>query len=445
MGLASDPFTVLVCSRMAVAFERLSRLFSVRQFVSVSVGLVFLVASGLPREAAAAGQDAAAQELADQAIFTDYLQLDFKAAEKKLREAIALCEKGSCSPTVHAQVYRDLAVIYITGLKRQGEGRALLIQALRLDSRVALDADLTTPDLLRVFEEAKREVASQPDEPALATRQDGAEAAAEASDEPLDVPVGSMDNGGSADCPPDFPGCESIPDKATSSEDDEASADLGTVNWLSASLQQDFLMFSGESGVCGTERPAELSCFRANDQYRDPSVEFTAGDAGEVGGGFRPATTRVLIGFDRVFFPNITLGARLGYAIGGGPSEPGGAGFVPFHAELRGAYWFGPLEVGKLRPYVTVGGGLAQIDSSVTTELVDRSPQGQIPVDDAGQPTASRVTVWKKTGTTFAAAGAGAMYPLNQKSGITAELKGVVLFPSSGMSVSLQAGYSYGF
>jgi hypothetical protein len=37
------------------------------------------------------------------------------------------------------------------------------------------------------------------------------------------------------------------------------------------------------------------------------------------------------------------------------------------------------------------------------------------------------------------------MYPLNSTSGITAELKGVLLFPSSGMSVSLQAGYAYGF
>lgn len=204
-------------------------------------------------------------------------------------------------------------------------------------------------------------------------------------------------------------------------------------------------MFGGDSGVCGTDRPAELSCFRAGDQYRDPTVEFTAGDGGEIAGGFRPATTRLLIGYDRVFFPNITLGARLGYAIGGGPAEPGGASFVPFHAELRGAYWFAPLEVGKLRPYATIGGGLAQIDSSVTTELVDRSPQGQIALDDDNQPRASRVTVWKKTGTTFAALGGGAMYPLNEKSGITAELKGVLLFPSSGMSVSLQAGYAHGF
>jgi hypothetical protein len=427
-------------------------LLSVRSFFP-GVGLFALATAIYPLDARAAAQDAEAQELADQAIFTDYLQLDFKAAEKKLRDALALCEKGSCSPTVHAQVYRDLAVIYITGLKRPDDGRKLLVKALRLDPRVALDADLTTPDLIRVFEEAQQEVARTPEEPALAPKAAPAEerkstrkaaAAPKREVAPSEAPAGSMDDDASADCPPDFPGCEAIPDQPEQPQD-EGGADLGTVNWLSAGLQQDFLMFSGESGVCGTERPAELSCFRAGDEFRDPTTQFIAGDGGEVAGGFRPATTRLLIGYDRVLFPNIAIGARLGYAIGGGPAEPGGAAFVPFHAELRGAYWFGPLEVRKIRPYAMVGGGLAQVDSSVTTELVDRSPQGQIPVDDDGQPAASRVTVWKKTGTTFASLGAGAMYPLNLKSGITAELKGVVLFPSSGMSVSLQAGYSYGF
>lgn len=415
------------------------------------------VASALfASRARAAAQDAEAQELADQAIFTDYLQLDFKAAEKKLQQAIALCEKGSCSPTVQAQVYRDLAVIYITGMKRQEDGRKLLVKALQLDPRVALDADLTTPDLIRVFEQAQQDVAEQPEEeeaappaPRAAAGKQASKAAAEP--EPEETPeasaavAGSMDTGGSADCPPDFPGCEAIPDKVDDDESDAEDRDLGIVNWLSAGLQQDFLLFSGESGVCGVDGPEELSCYRAGDAYRDPVTESTAGDAGEVSGGFRPATTRLLIGYDRVLFPNISLGVRLGYAIGGGPSEPGGASFVPFHAEARGAYWFAPLAVGKIRPYAALGVGLAQVDSSVTTQVVDRNAQGQIPVNAAGEPTASRVTVWKKTGTTFASLGGGAMYPLSANGGVTAELKGVFLFPSSGLSVSLQAGYTHGF
>ena len=418
----------------------------------VSTSVVSTLVAG---RAYAAAQDAEAQELADQAIFTDYLQLDFKAGEAKLKQAIALCEKGSCSPTVHAQVYRDLAVIYITGMKRPDEGKKLLIKALHLDPRVALDADLTTPDLVRTFEEAQQDVANEPAErepkpaPAVAAKKakpqpaEAAPAAVPAED--AEAPVGSMDEGGSADCPPDFPGCEAVPDKAGESEEDSGSEDLGIVNWFSAGLQQDFLVFSGESGVCGPEQPTELSCYRAGDEYRDPVTNLTAGDAGEVSGGFRPATTRILLGYDRVLFANVSVGARLGYAIGGGPAEPGGASFIPFHAELRGTYWFSPLELGKVRPFATLGAGLAQVDSSVSTEVVDRNQQGQIPLDENGEPRASRVTVWKKTGTTFGSLGGGAMYPLSEHSGITAELKAMILFPSSGTSLSLQAGYTHGF
>lgn len=428
-----------------------------RHFTSIVVGVVLMSAFGAGR-AYAAAHDAEAQELADQAIFTDYLQLDFKAGEKKLQQALRLCEKG-CSPTVHAQVYRDLAVIYITGMKRPDDGRELLINALQRDPRIALDADLTTPDLVRVFEEAQAEVerrASEEKEAAAAAKaapskpapappakpRKGRAAAVVAAPAAAAEGGGSMDDG-SVDCPPDFPGCDSVPDKQeTEAESDE---DLGILNWLSAGLQQDFLMFSGESGVCGVDRPEELSCYRAGDQFRDPAVERTAGDGGEVAGGFRPATTRLLIGYDRVLFPNISVGARLGYAIGGGPSEPGGASFVPFHAEVRGTYWFAPLQLGELRPFALLGAGLAQVDSSVSTEVVDQSPQGQIPVDEQGRPRASRVTVWKKTGTTFATLGAGAMYPLSDHGGISAELKGTFLFPSLGLGMSLQAGYTHGF
>src|SRR5688572_27852002 len=54
----------------------------------------------------AAPKDAEAQQLADEAIFTDYLRLDFKAAEKKLKRALSLCKnkKKTCTPTVQAQV-----------------------------------------------------------------------------------------------------------------------------------------------------------------------------------------------------------------------------------------------------------------------------------------------------------------------------------------------------
>jgi hypothetical protein len=403
----------------------------------------------------AASKDGEAQQLADEAIFTDYLKLDFKSAEKKLLRAIKLCGKDSCSPTVTAQVHRDLAVIYITGLKRQADGKKLLIKALTYDPRIALDADLTTPELVRAFSEAKEEVTKQdreaapPEEPAAeeeppaaapqkrATEPEAEEKAAPAEPEPEPKPV----HRGSVDCPPDFPGCESVDEAAE--EESTKSDDKHIRNWLSLNLQQDFLMFGGESGVCKTGAPEELSCFRANDDFRARSTP-TAGDGGKVSGGFGLATTRILLGYERLFANNITVGARVGYAIGGGPKEPTGAAFLPFHAELRGGYWFGsdPFSKRAIRPFADVAFGMAQVDSSVTTEVIDQNPNPS----PGTQPYAvSRVSVWRKTGTLFGSIGGGAMYPLFDNGGIVAELRAMLLLPSAGTSVALQAGYSYGF
>jgi len=418
----------------------------------------------------AATQDAAAQELADQAIFTDYLQLDFKSAEKKLKKAIQLCEKGTCSPNVTAQVHRDLAVIYITGMKRSEDGRQLLVKALHLDPNIALDADLTTPELIRVFAAAKEDVAQEDDarKAAGATAVVGGAAVAAGSSSPSgpDEATGGTESGGesatespakgsmdeptpgSIDCPPDFPGCKAVgEDTGATAESEQPKQDLGLRNWLSAALQQDFLMFSAAAGVCGPDQPEELSCYRAGDVYRPGTADNTAGDGGTVTGGFRLGTTRLMLGYDRVLLSNLSAGIRVGYAFGGGPTEPAGAAFVPIHAELRGTYWFGALERGKLRAFATLSGGLAQVDSSVTTEVVDRcaDPTATTPPCTTGEVALSKVTVWKKTGTTFAGLGGGALYPLDEHSGISAELKAVLLFPSSGLSVALQAGYTYGF
>jgi hypothetical protein len=417
-----------------------------------SVAALSLALTLGPSPAHAASKDAEAQQLADEAIFTDYLRLDFKAADKKLTRAIALCEKNTCTPTVHAQVYRDLAVIYITGLKRQADGKKLLIKALKLDPRIALDADLTTPELVRAFSEAKEEAVDDaapevaPPEAAEPERAPKAEAAPTAEPAEPVPPQPEPANAGSVDCPPDFPGCESLEaGEARAKAEEEAeteAADKRIKNWVSLNLQQDFLMFSKETGVCQPGAPDTLGCFRAGDTYRDPNPAIigTPGTGGEISGGFGLATTRLLLGYERLLTDNISAGARLGYAIGGGPAEPDGASFVPFHAEVRGNYWFGtrPFEQQNIRSFVNVAAGLAQVDGSVTTQIIDQDP-------GTGRIQRSRVTVWKKTGTIFGALGVGGMYPLTANSGIVAELRAMLLLPSSGTTLALQAGYSYGF
>src|ERR1044071_6029353 len=70
---------------------------------------VVLIAS----HALAAPKDNAALKLDDDAIFTDYLATKFTDAERKLKQAVSICGRNNCSPSVLAQVRRDLGIVYV--------------------------------------------------------------------------------------------------------------------------------------------------------------------------------------------------------------------------------------------------------------------------------------------------------------------------------------------
>src|SRR6185503_8106844 len=119
------------------------------------------------------------------------------------------------------------------------------------------------------------------------------------------------------------------------------------------------------------------------------------------------ATTRILLSYDRAFTPNITAGVRVGYAFGGGPpagQEPtqsvqdnnlnllkdrskgkGGTAFLPIHAELRGTFWFLPLNAKLFRAYAALGGGMAQVDARVSVPERDCADVLANPNPPAGQ------------------------------------------------------------
>ncbi|HEY4118627.1 MAG TPA: hypothetical protein VGM56_12265 [Byssovorax sp.] len=105
-----------------------------------------------PRAARAAPPDAAAQKLDAEAMGNDYLNTAFGRAEKKLRRAIDLCGKSSCSPAVTARLHRDLAVLLIVGFGRREEAKAEFAKALGIDPRVTLDPDYTTREVQQIFQ-----------------------------------------------------------------------------------------------------------------------------------------------------------------------------------------------------------------------------------------------------------------------------------------------------
>jgi hypothetical protein len=83
---------------------------------------------------------------------------------------------------------------------------------------------------------------------------------------------------------------------------------------------------------------------------------------------------------------------------------------------------------------VALGGGLMQVDAKVDVAVFDQ---------DTGLPV--KLDAWKKTGTTFAFLGAGAMYALTAKSGPLVEAKYLQMFGASSGGFALQLGYGIGF
>src|SRR6185503_8687180 len=114
----------------------------------------------------------------------------------------------------------------------------------------------------------------------------------------------------------------------------------------------------------------EYACFYENPTRYYADIPYDR-SGNEVAGGMNAATTRILVGYDRVFGGNFEVGARVGYAFGGGPKAPEGNGFFPFHAEARVAYVFGsdPFSRKGIRPYVNVSGGLAQVDAKLVVPV----------------------------------------------------------------------------
>jgi hypothetical protein len=105
----------------------------------------------LARSALGAPNDADAQKLRHDAVYTDYLATNFAEAAKKMEQAVALCRApADCAPAVRARVLCDLGVVYFA-LQRPDDGRAQFAAALKEDPSVAMDGDLATTDLQREF------------------------------------------------------------------------------------------------------------------------------------------------------------------------------------------------------------------------------------------------------------------------------------------------------
>jgi hypothetical protein len=303
------------------------------------------------------------------------------------------------------------------------------------------------------------------------------------ADEPRHLPgkpVPEKCKGGmQVDCPPGLPGCASDRKKAPGVECGadaecqagvclngqcggdpdkvsdlkcETDAECGTgktckegvctgvakKNWIGFAAQQDVLMLPSMASVCAN--PGEYVCFQEGAYYDAEIYRPIPEAADEIKGGFAQSTTRIMLSFDRTLGAHIGLGARVGYAFGGGPAVPEGKAFFPAHIEGRISYWFGknPFASTSIRPYVVLGGGVAQFDAKVNVQVYEHDPN--VPRQINQYP----VVAWKKAGTTFAHGGFGVLFPFDFKSGIVAEAKLMQAFSASALGASLQVGYQMG-
>jgi Tetratricopeptide repeat len=415
-----------------------------------SIAAVVLFSSLFSRVAFAAANDAAAAKLREAAIYQDYLATDFPAAEKKLSQALALCDKpADCTAATRARLHCDLGSVYFASQKVD-EARAQFSAALKEDPNVGIDPDLTTPEMQKEFAAAKggggKTAPATKPEPAEGTDNSDNAAPPAAGNEDTDEnaeqpePKAVVKAEGS-DCPPGFPGCKSA---NSCSNDDDCGAGEKCVdskcssgeetapdkkNWVSLAFQADLLLLPAASDVC--HGGAGYSCFNTNGSWYSGTPNLHENDS--VDGGMALATLRILASYDRTF-GNFTAGAALGFAFRGGPSRPGAMAFLPFHGELRGKYWFGKHPLGKgFRANLMLGAGIAEVDSSIANVSIREGT------------TASNKDAWRKTGTGFVTAGVGIGYGFTSNTSLMLEPRFMQMFPTSGEVIGVQLAFGIGF
>lgn len=238
-------------------------------------------------------------------------------------------------------------------------------------------------------------------------------------------------------------------------------------NWLGIHFAQDIAIIGGSNVCSGPSRSTNgYACYVSGttDQPYNGNPYPGAG----IASGTAVATHRILLSYDRAFSPNLTVGVRAGFAFGGGPpagkgpddqgrggTAPGTA-FLPVHVEARLAYYFGKGALGKkgFRPYVHVGGGLAQVDAKVQVKVAD-CKQALSDADyyactagdksfDTGKTQPYTLDAWRKMGQGFVTLGGGVVYAFKENLGAQLNVNLMYMLPTSGPVIQPSIGLIYG-
>ena len=361
-----------------------------------------------PALAQAAVNDAKARARGDAAINEHYLAMNMKKAEAELKAAIALCTRDRCAPGVEATLRRDLALVYISGMKRKGPGMQELRKALKLDPKLVLNPDLTTDEMRAAFIEAG-----------------GVEASQESESEP--------------ESEAEIVELEEEVDMEEEPEVEKGPGKLGPI-WVGTGLQLDFMLHRPTSEACTTG--GAYFCYNDREErYGFRGEERLSDVAGnEVKGGLAMATARIMASFDYQVLPNFMVGGRLGFALNGGPVDDVAdqKSFLPLHLEVRLSRLLSktPFKKGGFTPYVGFAAGVAQVDSKAPVEVwVESQPPPDGPRYE--------LVGYKKSGRTFVSLSLGSFYQITEVVAPFVELTYMQMLPVTAQVFAARVGAAY--
>jgi hypothetical protein len=382
-----------------------------------------LAALGAARLAQAEPADQQARKIEREAIEFHYLGMQFKQAERLLSSAVSLCETQPCSDPVRAHLHLSLGFVQGAGKGDQQLAREEFVRGLRIDPKAQLTGSMATPTLLSIFEEAREATknfhatASSAYVPGLAS----GGAITPREEETLN---------GTEDRPPE---------PAPAPPKDSGPGP----NHVELSFAPD-LAFVSAKDVCSPPPAGETSRWVCLDETGSPYAGRPQPnlDNNNVKLGMSLSTVRLLAGYRRTVAPRWDVGLRLGFAFRGGPTPPGGSGFLPLHAEAR--LTFRPLshDLGALhlRPFAVGSAGVMEVDSSVNVNVVE------VPCSvNPSSRCARKLQAWYRAGFGFLGLAGGLEIPAGQSQSFIFATRLSYTIGSPELVISPELGYEQRF
>jgi hypothetical protein len=389
--------------------------------LAVSMAAGSLIAQPRPALAQSATSADAAASSAETRALDDYLALRIGQAAQRLESAIRQCGDAACSPRVRAHLHLTLGFVYGAGAKDLKGARDEFAEALRIDRSLSLDPGMRSREVSRAFRDAQDNGggASAPPPPP----QTGPSEEAGRTDSLFAPPIARV------------VAEDSSPSYSAPSETRHAALDAR--DSLALYAEADLAALVPLRNVCSPGGPANWVCFNP-DGSRYSGTPQPHLDNNDIRAGLGLSTLRLVAAYDHGFGARWSIGLRLGFALNGGPTPPGGSGFMPVHAEARMTY---QIDSGRapVVPFGFVSGGLEEVDTRVNVLVVE------IPCATAGPQCAITLAAWRRAGYAFFATGGGARLAIGKHGALAGDLRVGFTFPSVAAVLTPELGYAYTF